>query len=119
MSAKEEVKKFMAMVKEVRKRKNINQKEIALRLGISDKTYSQIERGVSPLHADQMLVLIDILDLSLDGKNKETELAVLPNDYKDFTLILLKKLDAVLKNQEETQERLSKLEEITKRLGGD
>lgn len=43
-----DIKRTGALISELRKRKNMTQKELADRLGVTDKAVSKWERGVSP-----------------------------------------------------------------------
>lgn len=53
-------------VARLRKERGITQKEMALRLGVSQGNVSDYERGVLRLHADLIVELARVLDVSAD-----------------------------------------------------
>ena len=54
------------LISDIRKAKNMTQKELADRMGITDKAVSKWERGVSYPDIVTLPVLADILDISVD-----------------------------------------------------
>lgn len=47
---------------QLRKEKGITQKELAQKLGISETTYRQKEKGQSAFKSDEMFIIADILE---------------------------------------------------------
>ena len=73
-------KKFIGCkLKEYRKKNKLTQEEIAEKIGISDKHYGKLERGIFLPGADTFLKLIDILNIpvcefGIIGYNEESVL---------------------------------------------
>jgi transcriptional regulator with XRE-family HTH domain len=105
---------FLKKVKEVRKKKKITQAEVSKVIGVTEKTYSKIENGDSPLKAHQLFALMDYLDISINSGEHETELAILPNDYQVLARMMLEKHSDHSEELKELKESLSRIE---KKLG--
>ena len=59
-------------LKQTRKEKNLTQEKIAELLGISQKHYSEVERGITGLSIKHLIQISDILSVSLDYLLKGT-----------------------------------------------
>lgn len=66
-------------IKNLRKEKGLSQNELAETLGIHVKTVSKAERGIIGLSVDNLLIIADYFETSLDYLVKGTELE-LPNN---------------------------------------
>lgn len=66
-------------IKNLRKEKGLSQNALAETLGIHVKTVSKAERGIIGLSVDNLLIIADYFDTSLDYLVKGTELE-LPNN---------------------------------------
>lgn len=53
-------------LKQARKSRNITQEQISEALGISQKHYSEVERGITGLSVGHFIQLSDVLSISLD-----------------------------------------------------
>lgn len=53
-------------LRQARKNKNITQEQISEALGISQKHYSEVERGITGLSVGHFIQLSDVLSISLD-----------------------------------------------------
>lgn len=53
-------------LKQTRKERNLTQEQIAELLGISQKHYSEVERGITSLSVKHLIQISDILSISLD-----------------------------------------------------
>lgn len=51
-------------IQQARKDKNLTQKEVALKLHMTQQQYSRFENGIFELNYDQILKICDILDIS-------------------------------------------------------
>lgn len=69
--------KFGLFVTELRKEKNLTQKDLAEKLYVSDKTVSKWERGQCIPDADKLKLLSDIFNVSIDFLLKPSELDTL------------------------------------------
>ena len=70
--------KFGLFVTELRKKKNLTQKDLAEKLYVSDKTVSKWERGLSMPNVVLLIPIADILDVTVTEllrgeKNRYTE----------------------------------------------
>ena len=69
--------KFGLFVTELRKEKNLTQKDLAEKLYVSDKTVSKWERGLSMPNVVLLIPIADVLGVTvtelLCGKNRTTE----------------------------------------------
>lgn len=84
----------MGVLKELRKKYNYSQEEIANKIGTSQSNYSKYEKGSLELSVSQALKLADLYDCSIDelvGNEKKTNTAIGPNKAK--ALELFEKLD--------------------------
>ena len=74
-----------------RKRKNLTQKELGIKLGVQNNTISAYERGAASLYQDTLFKLSDILDVKIDDffpekEHKEDELERALKMAKDLNL---------------------------------
>lgn len=53
-------------IRKVRKNKGIKQSEIARDIGVRRDTYSNYERGITPIPSDKLIMISQILDESID-----------------------------------------------------
>ncbi len=76
--------------KEYRKKHNYTQEEIAEKIGISDKHYGKLERGVFLPGVDTFLKLIEILNIPIGefGVNFEAEFEESKKDFVKELYIL-------------------------------
>lgn len=61
-----DVKKSGKVISQVRKRKGLTQKQLAIKLGISDKTISKWEVGKGMPELSLMVPLCDVLNITTD-----------------------------------------------------
>lgn len=64
---------FSERLKELRKRKNLTQKELAEQIGIKRNSYSDWENGKTEPSYENLVMLADLFDVSLDwlfGRDK-------------------------------------------------
>ena len=78
--------KFGLFVTELRKEKNLTQKDLAEKLYVSDKTVSKWERGLSMPNVVLLIPIADILDVTvtelLRGEKIDTQKNIdIPPDY--------------------------------------
>ena len=71
-------------IKNLRKEKGLSQNALAETPGIHVKTVSKAERGIIVLSVDNLLILADYFDTSLDYLVKGTELELLNNKLIDI-----------------------------------
>ena len=57
---------YFPRLKEMRKEKNLGQKEIAAVLGISQTVYSRYERGARTIPTELLIKLADLYETSID-----------------------------------------------------
>lgn len=60
------MKKFDLRLKEVRKKRNINQSDLAEKINSNQRVISQYENGIATPSLDRLVELAQILDVSLD-----------------------------------------------------
>ena len=73
-----------AVIKNLREKKRMTQLQLAEKIGVSDKTVSKWEKGVSVPDAETLIKLADLLDTSVNdllGSN------VVPEDSNDMNKI--------------------------------
>lgn len=71
-------------IKKLRNEKGLSQNTLAEALGIHVKTVSKAERGIIGLSVDNLLVLADYFDTSLDYLVKGTEVILSKNKLMDI-----------------------------------
>jgi len=59
------MKDYIQNIKKIREEKGISQEYMAMELGISQSTYTKVERGEVNLYVDRLLKIADILDVGL------------------------------------------------------
>ncbi|MBQ9098165.1 MAG: helix-turn-helix transcriptional regulator [Clostridia bacterium] len=64
----------------IRKRQGLTQAEVAEKAGLSDRTYADIERGVSSMRAETLIRICDALSIT------PNEIFTQENDNPDATL---------------------------------
>ena len=65
--------KFGLFVTELRKKKNLTQKDLAEKLYVSDKTVSKWERGASAPSTTNLMALAKVFDVSAEELLKEIQ----------------------------------------------
>lgn len=102
-------------IRNCRLQSKLTQENMAEILDISVKHYSEIERGITGLSVEKILFLSDFFCISLDyllKGDKETEsfpcilvdtYRVCPDDKKDSFIELMKNLNKILINKENTE----------------
>lgn|SRR5690554_2684360 len=56
---------YIQNIKKIREDKGLSQEYMAMKLGISQSTYTKVERGEVNLYVDRLLKIIKILDVGL------------------------------------------------------
>lgn len=74
--------KIGARLKQARREKDLTQEKFSEMLGISQKHYSEVERGRAGLSVKHLIQISDILCISLDYLLKGTEFAPLPEQIQ-------------------------------------
>ncbi|RKI38286.1 XRE family transcriptional regulator [bacterium D16-51] len=74
-----------ARLKKVRRSRNLTQEKFSEMLGISQKHYSEVERGLAGLSVKHLIQISDILSISLDYLLKGTEFTPLPKQLQTNT----------------------------------
>ena len=109
--------KFGNFVKELRKEKNLTQKELAKRINITDKAVSKWERGLSFPDISMLNILSEELDVSveelLNGERiKESEKA----EQIDVEKAIKEALEKANGKEEKRKKKILKIKKITKIL---
>ena len=84
-----------------RKKAGLTQAEVAELAGLSDRTYADIERGITNMRVDTLLRICRVLKITPDSVLTEDELS----DELDFDF-LLQQLDNCSKGEKNTAGRL-------------
>src|SRR5690606_18352355 len=108
------MKDYIQNIKKIRETKGISQEYMAMELGISQSTYTKVERGEVNLYVDRLLKIAKVLDVGLskifdeDASNvfnvnsydssSNTNLQVVENLYNDNKDVL-NKLQNVLEEE--------------------
>lgn len=71
-----------ARLKQARREKDLTQEKFSEMLGISQKHYSEVERGLAGLSVKHLIQISDILCISLDYLLKGTEFTPLPEQIQ-------------------------------------
>lgn len=71
-----------ARLKQARREKDLTQEKFSEMLGISQKHYSEVERGLAGLSVKHLIQISDILSISLDYLLKGTEFTPLPEQLQ-------------------------------------
>lgn len=71
-----------ALLQAFRKEAGLTQKEVALRLGVTQQTYSALERNADTVGAARLLRLLGILDVDLVLRKKGSPRAVTSQNDK-------------------------------------
>ena len=71
-----------ARLKQARREKDLTQEKFSEMLGISQKHYSEVERGLAGLSVKHLIQISDILSISLDYLLKGTEFTPLPSQIQ-------------------------------------
>ena len=91
--------KFGLFVTELRKKKNLTQKDLAEKLYVSDKTVSKWERGLSMPNVVLLIPIADILDVTvtelLRGEKIDTQKNI---DTKEVEELVVGSLDMAVRN---------------------
>ena len=91
--------KFGLFVTELRKEKNLTQKDLAEKLYVSDKTVSKWERGLSMPNVVLLIPIADILDVTvtelLRGEKIDTQKNI---DTKEVEELVVGSLDMAVRN---------------------
>lgn len=91
--------KFGLFVTELRKKKNLTQKDLAEKLYVSDKTVSKWERGLSMPNVVLLIPIADILDVTvtelLCGEKIDTQKNI---DTKEVEELVVGSLDMAVRN---------------------
>ena len=92
--------KFGLFVTELRKKKNLTQKDLAEKLYVSDKTVSKWERGLSMPNVVLLIPIADILDVTVTEllrgeKNRYTEKILIQKEVEE---LVVGSLDMAVRN---------------------
>lgn len=91
--------KFGLFVAELRKEKNLTQKDLAEKLYVSDKTVSKWERGISMPNVVLLIPIADVLDITvtelLRGEKIDAQKSL---DAKEFEELVVGSLDLSVRN---------------------
>jgi transcriptional regulator with XRE-family HTH domain len=74
-----------ARLKQARREKDLTQEKFSEMLGISQKHYSEVERGLAGLSVKTLIEISDILEISLDYLLKGREFLSLPSQFQTNT----------------------------------
>lgn len=118
---KEELLRYVGnKIKDYRKKKNLNQADLAKRIGVTNTSVSEYERGRVNIDADTLFKIADVLDVKVDdffpSRNLETSPIDLMNEFRTINLdtryiMMFKELfeKASSMNEEERQRYLDDL----------
>lgn len=109
------MKKHLTFISYYRKEKNFTQEEMADALGISQRHYSRIENGKTPITLKHLRVISRLLNVSITELIGETELQSKSSSIENNERILYNKL---LEKQKEENTYLKSLVEFIKRSQG-
>ena len=99
-------------LKQIRKERHLTQEQISELLGISQKHYSEVERGITGLSVKHLIQISDILSISLDYLLKGT---ITENDSKPLqTNLEINEL--YYSSSEYTQQQMLQLLQIVKNI---
>lgn len=74
-----------ALLQAFRKEAGLTQKEVALRLGVTQQTYSALERNAETVAAARLMKLLGILGVELVLRKADTASAVASNNTSSTT----------------------------------
>src|SRR5690554_581829 len=122
---------YIQNIKKIREDKGLSQEYMAMKLGISQSTYTKVERGEVNLYVDRLLKIVKILDVGLarvfDEENQNvfnvnsydsssnTNLQVVENMYNDNKDVVNRLQNAFEEENKHLKEEIAYLRKILKK----
>jgi len=119
---------YIQNIKKIREDKGLSQEYMAMKLGISQSTYTKVERGEVNLYVDRLLKIVKILDVGLakvfDEENQNvfnvnsydsssnTNLQVVENMYNDNKDVVNRLQNAFEEENKHLKEEIAYLRKI-------
>lgn len=104
-----------ARLKQARREKDLTQEKFSEMLGISQKHYSEVERGLAGLSVKHLIQISDILSISLDYLLKGKEFTPLPKQLQTNTQLN----EIFYSSSQHTQQQMLQLVKIAQEIEHD